>query len=802
MAIQQSATVHGTTQTFFATIAEYEAYNAANVPVRPGTVVMDASSLPATFLGISDGAGGLSGGAADGSSVVVIDPSAAPWNVSKSTPDATATIQAIINILHTYVAGQIAAGLHAYGMVLVNDLFNISSLTVPGTVSLIGRSSSETGFLQIPGTVPDMITVTPYQGVLGGLPRQQYFIGLRVDGQGNGNIPFTAVTDGSTAVLSVTGAQLVQPGYIIEAIGIPKNDASGAMGLVTAASKTTNQITLSTPTVGANNPYTKAVARVCVTQTCTADGTTATMLCSNTTGIVVGMKCYGANLQVDSNDLNQWSIVKAVVPNFSVTLDRVTASAGSFACQFYVGPCGFRLVEENQAPNYNSNLQYEGICFSDVRITNQGYHGLVNRSRNQMHIWASGLKTDSCGGYGFVQTGASDTWCDHLLTGNNWWAAADFVACATPRWKGEYYDTYLHDRYAEVMVRGCRYWHMENSDINGNAYVTSSNNTTHGIAQISNCNFLVNNSRIVLPTPWGLPSAYVTCNGSGTVLQVSGSTFAADDQAVVSNNSRYNYLASSQNGGLIYVTGQSWADFPTSGLDNCPYSIAPCDVMSNFFATYVRVDQLTYQGWLTQRGNVGFNDGYSLPGNGAYEVALVSGGSYAVPTNTNINFLAKASANSVVATYTLNLPDQPNPGEYHTFACITGITALSWNLSNRTGYAGTSTTSVPVQLGTTTLATGVGKSWLPGGGQRVLATSTGSGATMTGITQSFDNKVTGNLVFVVDAITGSGTHNDWSLTISIPMANFHTLPSTLAAGATLKLFFQIDGTNPGWKIIP
>ena len=101
-----------------------------------------------------------------------------------------------------------------------------------------------------------------------------------------------------------------------------------------------------------------------------------------------------------------------------------------------------------------------------------------------------------------------------------------------------------------------------------------------------------------------------------------------------------------------------------------------------------------------------------------------------------------------------------------------------------------------------TLATGVGKSWLPGGGQRVLATSTGSGATMTGITQSFDNQVTGNLVFVVDAITGSGTHNDWSLTISIPMANFHTLPSTLAAGATLKLFFQIDGTNPGWKIIP
>ena len=583
----QSNTVHGTTQTFFGTLADYQGYAARNLPVRPGTVVMDASTTPATFLGISDGAGGLSGGAADGNSVVVIDPSAAPWNVSQSTPDATATIQAIINILHTYVAGQIAAGLHAYGMVLVNDLFNISSISVPGTVSLIGRSSSETGFLQIAGSIGNIVTGTAYQGVTTAVRRQQYFIGLRIDGQGNGNIPFTATTDGSTAVISVTGAQLVQNGYIVEAIGIPKNDASGAQGLVTCASHTTNSITLSTPTVGANSTFTKALARQSVTTTCTADGTTGTMLCGNTAGVLVGMKCYGANLQTDQSDLNQWSIVTAVVPNFSITVDLPTRAAGAFSCQFFVGPCGLWLATETQAPNYNSNLNYEGICISDVRVTNTGFHGIVNRGRAQMHIWAAGAKTDSCGGYGFAQTGASDTWCDHLLTGNNWWASANFAACATPRWKGEYYDAYLHDRYAEVMVRGCRYWHMENSDINGNLYVVSSNNTTHGIAQVSNCNFLVNNSRIVLPTPWGtIPNAYVTCNGSGTVLQVSGSTFAADDSAVVSNSSRYNYLASSQNGGLIYVTGQSWADFPTSGLDNCPYSIAPCDVMANFFATY------------------------------------------------------------------------------------------------------------------------------------------------------------------------------------------------------------------------
>ena len=79
--------------------------------------------------------------------------------------------------------------------------------------------------------------------------------------------------------------------------------------------------------------------------------------------------------------------------------------------------------------------------------------------------------------------------------------------------------------------------------------------------------------------------------GSGTVLKVSGGTFAADDNAVVSNSSRYNYLASSQNGGVIFLTGMSWADFPTSGLDNCPYSIAICDTPGQCFTQYVQVSQ-------------------------------------------------------------------------------------------------------------------------------------------------------------------------------------------------------------------
>ena len=58
----QSNTVHGVTQTWYGTLADYQAANAQKVPVRAGTVVMDASTTPYTFLGISDGAGGFTGG--------------------------------------------------------------------------------------------------------------------------------------------------------------------------------------------------------------------------------------------------------------------------------------------------------------------------------------------------------------------------------------------------------------------------------------------------------------------------------------------------------------------------------------------------------------------------------------------------------------------------------------------------------------------------------------------------------------------------------------------------------------------
>lgn len=596
----QSNTVHGTTQTFFGTLADYQGYAARNLPVRPGTVVMDASTTPATFLGISDGAGGLSGGAADGNSVVIVDPMAAPWNITQNTPDATATIQAIINILHANVVSQIQAGLSGYGIVALNGTFNVSSLVVPGTVSLIGRSSSDCGFVQIPGTVGDVLTVTAYQGLVGGIRRQQYFTGFRIDGNVQGIQKLTLSTDGSTAVVTnVTGASATFPGYIIEAVGIPKNDVSGAQGLVTVVSQAGNQITITTPTVGANGPLNKAISRQCVTTTCTADGTTATMLCSNTAGIQVGMKTYGANLQTDSDDLNQWSVVTAVSPNFSVTLDRPTMTAGLFACQFYVAPGGIRLVEETFAPNYQSNKNYEAITFYDVHITQMAYYGCVNRGRAQFHSINS--KFDACYGYGFIQTGASDTYFEDHICGSCFWSAMQVASSATPRWHGEYYDTYLSDRYYEVQVRSCREWHMYNSDINGRVFVRNSQNTTNGIGYIEGCNFKYQIATQLAYKPGLTSSAYVTSSGPGTVLNVIGGGFKGDDNGNPSSQGRPDYITSSIQGGLINLSGMAWSDFPTSGVDKCPYNIAITDTPGSTSMQYVQVSQSGNTGRLIQQ---------------------------------------------------------------------------------------------------------------------------------------------------------------------------------------------------------
>ncbi len=463
-------------------------------------------------------------------------------------------------------------------------------LVVPGTVSLIGNSSSDCGFVQIPGTVGDVLTVTAYQGLSGGIRRQQYFTGFRIDGNTQGIQKLTLSTDGTTAVVTnVTGASATFPGYIIEAVGIPYTDAGGVNGLVTVVSKNGNQMTISTPTVGANGTQTKAIARQAVTATCTADGTTATMLCSNTTGILIGMKCYGANLQTDANDLSQWSVVTAVQPDFSVTLDRLTKTAGSFSCQFYVAPGGIRLAEETNAPNYNINKNYEAITFYDVHVTQMAYYGAVNRGRAQFHSINS--KFDACYGYGFIQSGASDTYFENHICGSCRCSAMMVTSSATPRWHGEYYDTYLRDRYYEVQVRGCREWHMYNSDINGRVYVRHSQNTTNGIAYIDGCNFKYQIVDQLPYKPAATQSAYIVSDGAGTVLTVVGGGFKADDNGNPSSQGRPDYIASSQNSGLISISGTQWSDFPTNGVDKCPYNIAVCDTPSNCFTQYVQVSQ-------------------------------------------------------------------------------------------------------------------------------------------------------------------------------------------------------------------
>ena len=54
--------VAGTAQIFYTDLASYQAFNTQNIPIRPGCVIIDPTTTPCTILGISDGAGGFTGG--------------------------------------------------------------------------------------------------------------------------------------------------------------------------------------------------------------------------------------------------------------------------------------------------------------------------------------------------------------------------------------------------------------------------------------------------------------------------------------------------------------------------------------------------------------------------------------------------------------------------------------------------------------------------------------------------------------------------------------------------------------------
>ena len=59
MTTSQGYTVRGTAQTLFATANDVAAFAAQGVPVKAGTIIVDASVTPNQFLGISNGTGGI-----------------------------------------------------------------------------------------------------------------------------------------------------------------------------------------------------------------------------------------------------------------------------------------------------------------------------------------------------------------------------------------------------------------------------------------------------------------------------------------------------------------------------------------------------------------------------------------------------------------------------------------------------------------------------------------------------------------------------------------------------------------------
>ena len=102
--IQQYNTCYSPSQVFYATLADYNALTAQGLPVRPGCVVIDMSTTPVTILGISDGAGNLTGVLSTAQTAAVAPVTPVLGSVSAAAAN-TALIQAALNAVNALTSG-------------------------------------------------------------------------------------------------------------------------------------------------------------------------------------------------------------------------------------------------------------------------------------------------------------------------------------------------------------------------------------------------------------------------------------------------------------------------------------------------------------------------------------------------------------------------------------------------------------------------------------------------------------------------------------------------------------------------
>ena len=139
---------------------------------------------------------------------------------------------------------------------------------------------------------------------------------------------------------------------------------------------------------------------------------------------------------------------------------------------------------------------------------------------------------------------------------------------------------------------------------------------------------------------------------------------------------------------------------------------------------------------------------------------------FATETNTvagevNTNASNAATSASTATTQAGTATTQAgNASASAAAAAASALTAL-----NAPGTSATSTTSLSIGTGTKSLTIQTGKSIVVGMTLVIARTSAPTTTRMSGVVSSYDSG-TGALGVTVDSVTGSGTHTDWTVTLS------------------------------------
>lgn len=507
---------------------------------------------------------------------LVIDVSQAPYYMSSDTPDNTALINIVLSDASTLANAVGPVATYWPGLYKTQG-----GHVASGRVSMLSPNITKFGLNRIAGGVEALLSLMPVQGGSSGARIRQY-IELMLDSKVLEVSKSTGTIDPAVSLDVISGMPASEiaawnVGDKIEGVGIRP-------GTRILAKPTSTSIQVSRNFTQANTGKTKIVRRETVTVTATSAIDSKVLAVANTAGIRVGMKIEDDgphHVPVDPDDGYQYAIVKSIVPNVSVTMDRDAVADGAFTCTFYSEPDGLRLIDADQAVGYTSTKEYEGVTIRS-RITGPAGDGIsIRRGRDQVHV-ITGNKVDSCYGHNIIATESKDSFFHRSTFGTPW------KTCITQsgsgiRASGEWYDPYQTDKFPAVQVIANKGTFID-ADINGMVDLTKANAGGVSIMKLIGCNHMLHPSDV---NPGGTTPAYII-GRNGIVVHAIGSTFMLTDGGTIKPDYLFQSFDDSH---MVWLGG----DLITDVLDpDCPFGVALCNDMSKFHGAWLDVTTQRY----------------------------------------------------------------------------------------------------------------------------------------------------------------------------------------------------------------